>query len=257
VSSHLLPLGFHSLSHGGIEIWAVALESTPSGIEACRSWLSPEEDAKATRFRFDEHRRDYILSHGALRLLVAAYQGVAPDVVTFSSGDHGKPFIAGKTTGETQCPIAFNMAHSGSFAVLAFASGGELGIDVERIREMPDLERIARHFFSPAEVGDLVALPGDQRTSGFFRCWTRKEAFLKAGGEGFSKPLDSFQVEFRPDRAPRILQPPGTVLSGWNLQDLKVGAAHVGALAYPGRPRQLHLKPMCSVDALVDDFRRI
>jgi len=235
-----------------IEVWAVPLVPPGNGIAEYLSCLSNEERLRAGRFHFDQHRQDFILSHASLRLLLGGYLSVPPHRIRFSFGRNGKPRLAD----EMECPVQFNMAHSGDFAVYAFCVGCEVGIDVERIRDMPDLLDIARRFFSEAECVDLVEFPVEQRGRAFFTCWTRKEAYIKARGDGLSLALDSFRVEFD-STAPRIFEPPeATTENGWNLANLEVDSACLAALAYPGARRSITLHPALSPAVLIERAQR-
>jgi 4'-phosphopantetheinyl transferase len=143
-----------------------------------RDWLSPEERERAVRFRFDRHRDDYIFHHATLRRILAGYLGVNPAI---GANALGKPVLCAGG-------LHFNMSHCGPVGLYAVAAR-ELGVDVERIRPMPDAAPLAARFFTPAER-DAIGSDEDA----FFTCWTRKEAILKAAGDGLRRPLDSFEV---------------------------------------------------------------
>lgn len=163
------------------------------------SVLSDDECERAARFRFDRDRRRFVAVRVALRSLIASYLDVAPVEIAFDYGPHGKPFVSGST-------LSFNVSHSGGFAVYAFGSCLELGVDVELLEHARYGDDVAERFFSPHEVATLQALEPAMRPSAFLRCWTRKEAFIKARGEGLSLPLHEFDVAFAPGTPPRILR---------------------------------------------------
>jgi 4'-phosphopantetheinyl transferase len=135
-------------------------------------------------------------------------------------------------------PLEFNSSHSLGLAVIALTAGCELGVDIEQVRPMSDMKKVAGHFFCPGEVAELSAFPLDQYEQGFFLCWTRKEAYVKATGEGLSLPLDSFQVSIRPGEAARFIRLPDQPNS-WTLQDLQLAPNYAAALAYRDAERPL------------------
>lgn len=161
--------------------------------------LSEPERLRADRFHFDRDRHCFLLGRSAVRALVGAALDVPPDEVPFVEGPHGKPELAPGTG------LHFNVSHSGDRVLIGLALE-PLGVDIERVRETTDLEGISRRFFSEREVQVLFRLPPEQRPDAFFRCWTRKEAFIKALGDGLSHPLDAFEVTLAPDEPARLLE---------------------------------------------------
>jgi 4'-phosphopantetheinyl transferase len=163
-------------------------------------------------------------------------------------GPAGKPFLADQNPA-----LQFNLSDSGDLALIGFARGCDLGVDIEFVKRMADTEMIASRFFSPEECSDLLGLAEEERTAAFFRCWTRKEAYLKALGDGLAAPLDSFQVTLRPNEEPRLLR---TALAGgetahWHLYHLAPAPDYFGAVAYTGAPRKIHEWPLITPDGLV------
>lgn len=156
--------------------------------------LSPEECARATRFVRPDDRRDFIAAHALLRHALSRHDGAnSPDAWCLTNGPTGKPGLANAhDTGWT-----FNLSHTAGFAVCAIGSHRQVGIDVERIREMEDAPAIARRFFSPDEVTVIDGLHGPDRLERFFELWTLKEAYVKGLGRGLTVPLDSFAFGFR------------------------------------------------------------
>lgn len=163
------------------------------------STLSDDECERAARFRFDRDRRRFVAGRSALRSLVASYLDVAAADITFGYGPQGKPFVPGST-------LSFNVSHSGGCAVYAFGSGVEIGVDVELLDHARYDDGVAERFFSPSEVATLQTLSPAERPHAFLRCWTRKEAFIKARGEGLSLPLHEFDVAFARGVRPQILR---------------------------------------------------
>jgi 4'-phosphopantetheinyl transferase len=181
------------LSPGVVHLWEVDLDHF-----IFNDVLSEDERARAAKFRFDHDRKRFTSGRTALRLLLAGYLNTNPEKIIFTYGPAGKPCIANPS-------LAFNLAHSGASAILAFAHGGYIGADVELIRSMDDMSSVAQCSFAPGEFQRWQALPADQKTRAFYRCWTRKEAYLKAIGEGIAHRLQKFEVAFEPGAAPAIL----------------------------------------------------
>lgn len=179
------------------------------------SALSDDECERAARFRFDRDRRRFVAGRSALRSLIASYLDIAPAGVTFGYGPQGKPFVPGST-------LSFNVSHSGGCAVYAFGSRVELGVDVELLDHARYDDGVAERFFSPHEVSTLQGLSQAERPGAFLRCWTRKEAFIKARGEGLSLPLHEFDVAFAPDARPQILRTAWSAHepAEWTLRDI-------------------------------------
>ncbi len=222
----------------------VPLDGSDGTVARFRSILAPEETARASRFRFDSLERSYILSRGALRVLLARWTGASPQSIRFSYGPQGKPSLLPSGDG-----IQFNASHSGDLALFAFTIGRELGVDVEKMRPMPDMQDVALRFFSAEEAAELMALPAGQREKAFFRCWTRKEAYIKATGEGLSADLRSFRVTLRPGESPRwtSLAARGPVAQPWTLHNLTLPprySDYSAALAYNDTERPLRLLPL-------------
>jgi len=216
---------------GEAHVWCVALDRPPAEAARLAVHLAPDEAARAARFRFSRHRRRYTVARGVLRELVAGYLGIQPGEVAFRYGARGKPHLAGGGD------LELNLSHSSELAVVGFARGAGLGIDVERLRSMPRGLDIAERFFSAAERRALAALPEERRESSFFRCWTRKEAYLKAVGDGITVSLAGFDVTLAPEEPPRILHVDGDPGRGaaWSLVHLEPAPGYLGALALPAR----------------------
>ncbi|MBV8073268.1 MAG: 4'-phosphopantetheinyl transferase superfamily protein [Acidobacteriaceae bacterium] len=192
--------------------------------------LSPEERERAGRFHFEHLRTSYIAAHGAVRILLERYSGIPAAEIQYRFGPKGKPSIwpAGS--------LEFNLSHSGFVMLVAVAFGCQLGVDLEQVRPVPELRDIARRFFCEEEVAELETLPVDEQERAFFICWTQKEAYLKATGEGLSAPLDSFRVPL--GRAKADLRVHGCTLL--QLRSPEMPAGYVGAVAYTG-----HARPVC------------
>ncbi|HEY4563621.1 MAG TPA: 4'-phosphopantetheinyl transferase superfamily protein, partial [Thermoanaerobaculia bacterium] len=170
------------LPAGEIHVWSVRLDPPAAEVERLGRALSADEWERANRFRFEKHRRQYVVGRGALRALLAAYLETRPEAVRFRYGPRGKPFL------ESPSDLQFNLSNSDEMALVGFVRGPEIGVDVEYLRPMPDCEQISERFFSESERRVLRGIPGRAKEEAFFNCWTRKEAYLKAVGEGLAAP---------------------------------------------------------------------
>jgi 4'-phosphopantetheinyl transferase len=222
------------LAAGEIHVWSVQLDPPPGEVERLGRFLSEDEWARANRFRFEKHRRQYVVGRGALRALLAAYLGGRPEAVRFRYGPRGKPFLESDL--ETAGDLQFNLSNSDEMALVGFVRGPEIGVDIEYLKPMPDCEQISERFFSESERRVLRGIPGRAKEEAFFNCWTRKEAYLKAVGEGLAAPLDSFDDTLAPGDPPRMLTlkgDPGRA-ARWFFHHLVPAEGYVGAIAIEG-----------------------
>jgi len=218
------------LGENEVDVWRASLKCAPELIRRVESTLSDDERNRAARFHFARDREFFVAARGMLRELAGAYLKSAPSELRFQYGPEGKPSISRKNL---DCPIRFNLSHARETALYAFACGREVGIDIEDIRSDFAGEAIAEHFFSADEVAELRALPAELQTEGFFNCWTRKEAYVKARGGGLQIPLDSFAVVLTPGAPVQFVR---GVESRWNLIAFTPGPNSVAALAFDGSP---------------------
>jgi len=205
--------------------------------EALRPILSTDELERADRFHFEKDRNHFIVARALLRKLLAGYLGANAAELQFTYAEKGKPSL--RVPGQSL--LNFNLAHSHGKAVYAFASGRELGIDLEFIREDSAGEDIAERFFSRAEIASLRNVPADLAKQAFFNCWTRKEAYIKARGEGLSMPLDVFDVSLEPGEPAAFLgnhKEPGEV-ERWSMRALSAPEGYVAALVVEGHSWRL------------------
>jgi 4'-phosphopantetheinyl transferase len=223
-----------ALAPGEIHVWSVRLDPPAERVERLGRCLSQDERERANRFRFEKHRRQYVVGRGALRTLLAAYAGTRPELVKFSYGPRGKPFLA--TPGASGDDLQFNLSNSDELALVGFVRGREIGVDVEYLRRMPDCEQISERFFSESERAVLRSIPFPAKEEAFFNCWTRKEAYLKAVGEGLAAPLDSFDVTLALDEPPRMLTLEGDPerAARWFFHHLRPAPDYIGAVAIEG-----------------------
>ncbi len=205
-----------------VDIHAVPLSER--GRADDRALLSADERERAGRFRFGRDRDRFVSGRAALRRLLGDRLGVAPADIEIAYGAAGKPYVAGAS-------VQFNVSHSDDVALIAIADGVRaLGVDVEVPRPGFGGVDIARQFFAPGEVARLLAQPAEERDDAFLRCWTRKEALLKAHGGGLSLPLHDFEVSLEPSGPAAILEP-GPALRGGSWQLYDVSAAVPGSHA--------------------------
>jgi 4'-phosphopantetheinyl transferase len=226
---HLLAQLHHPppLSPGEVHVWQLRLEDDLQEF-AGAAVLDAAERRRAAAFRFPADRVSYQAAHAALRWLLAGY-GVGPAAsIRFEVGPAGKPRLA---TGQAR-PLEFNLAHTRGMVALAFAEAA-IGVDVERLRPIPDAEALVLRHFAPEERHAWQLAPADLLCQAFLNGWTRKEAFLKATGEGLQRPLDSFAVTLAPGEPVRLLRADGAGqrLRDWTLVDVTINPAFVGAIA--------------------------
>jgi 4'-phosphopantetheinyl transferase len=221
------------LAENEVHVWRVKLDSSFVRPGRFSADLSEEEKLRATRFVLARDRSRFIVARSILRRLLGSYLGRPPASVAIELGPHGKPRLK---SGLSFAPIGFNLSHSHGLVLYAFALQCEVGIDVEQIRPEVVNEGIEDSYFSVQEKMELNALPQELRHEGFFSCWTRKEAYVKAGGQGLQMPLNSFDVSLTPGRT-------GTLRSGdkgrWSLYSFCPEPGFAAALVIEGRASHL------------------
>jgi 4'-phosphopantetheinyl transferase len=201
--------------------------------------LSKEEAQKANAFRFSHHRDRYILGRGAVRHILSQYCSLSPTQVTFQYTPHQKPFLANNSL-----QLQFNLSHSNQLGLLGVTKTYPIGVDVEIFRPLKDLDALAQQFFSKAEARIFLTLPEDQKLEMFYTIWTRKEAFVKAIGEGLTYPLDQFDLTFLPHLPAKIIRIKNSVHEGqkWFLKGLSFSDhrhSYIGAYALKNTPQKL------------------
>jgi 4'-phosphopantetheinyl transferase len=227
------PAGPVALGADEVHVWRASLRPPVHALARLEAHLSPDERARAARFRFAEHRTAFIAGRGAQREILARYTGLPPHTLTYRETEHGKQSLDGAAAARG---IRYNVSNSGDLALYAVTLGREIGVDLEHVRPMPDGIDIAKRFFSAPENEIFAGLDESVRDLAFFNCWTRKEAYIKAVGEGLSMPLDRFDVAFAPGEPARLLRTRGTEdeASRWSMLELHPGPGYVGALAVEG-----------------------
>ena len=185
-----------------VHVWRANLNVHSDRLRKYYQTLSTDERNRSARFKFQKDRDGYIAAHGILRVILSRYVALKPRHLRFCRNAFGKPSL---DTSAGSVPIRYNMSHSQGLCLYAFSRDRDVGVDLEFLRSIDDMEAIARHFFSPQEVETLLALPGERQREAFYKCWTRKEAYMKARGVGLSLPLDRFDVSLSPDEPAMLL----------------------------------------------------
>ncbi len=241
------PSTFPTLSIDDVHVWRAELDQPVWRLQQLAQVLSPEEIKRAERFYFEQHRQRFIVGRGLLRTILSNYLGLEPAELHFHYGDRGKPSLAESSGNFLASPLLkgtegslrtlrFNLSHSCDLALYAFTLNREIGIDIEQIRPI-EMEQLSQRFFAPQESAVLLALPAEQRSQAFFNCWTRKEAYIKARGDGLALPLDRFEVTLAPGELARLVSIEGdrSLAGYWSLQELNPGTGYAAAIAVEGQ----------------------
>lgn len=221
------------LQRDEVHVWRAPLARPAAEVETLKELLSEDELRRAESFHFQHDRSSFIVARGTLREILSLYTGEHPRLLRFGYNAFGKPEL---TDAPVEVPVRFNVSHAGAWALYAVAAGREVGVDLEVMRESVPCEELAASFFSQREVATLMALPVGDRRRAFFECWTRKEAYIKARGEGLSLPLDSFDVSLAPGEPAALLatREESRAAAGWTLLELMVGPGYVAAITVEG-----------------------
>lgn len=211
-----------------VHVWRFHLNGDQVPPRTYSSHLSQDELARSARFHFAIHSNRYVTSRFAFRAILGAYLNLPPRDICFEYTEFGKPFLVAALNSQG---YAFNVSHSQDLGILAISRHPTLGADVEAIRDDFGGEEIAQSHFAPSEFDELRSLPVEQRPQGFFNCWTRKEAYVKALGAGLQVPLDSFEVSLRPSQPAKFLRGTGP---DWRLLSFLASDKFQAAVAYEG-----------------------
>ena len=217
-----------ALEENTVHIWKINLDPpSASSTSVWESNISKEERALAMKFVFERDRIRYVASHSALRDILGGYLGAPPNCIQFQIGDKGKPAL------NPSSGLYFNLAHSGQIALVAVTRSGEIGVDVEMIRPIASMRRLAQMCFAPCEFRCWDELCPPDCVPAFFNCWTRKESFIKAVGEGLSYPLDRFEVSLSPSETAKLISISGDEVEAnrWTLQAIDLGPGYAAAFA--------------------------
>jgi 4'-phosphopantetheinyl transferase len=218
----------HTVRRNEIHLWHAEVSATELYEFAQHAWLSENESARMMRFHFEKDRQNFLFCRSMLRILLASYLGDPPAELCFAYSAHGKPTLASSSGS-----LEFNLSHSNGNFLVAITLGRKVGVDIEFLNRDLDVLEIAQRFFSSAERQAIQALPDTLQHDAFFSCWTRKEAFVKARGEGLSRPLDSFDVSVMPDEETVSLatRPDNSEADRWTLLSLNCFPGFKAALA--------------------------
>ena len=227
----LLNLSVPSLTSSDVHVWRIPLGLREDDFSDLRDLLADEERERAARFHFEKDARRFIIARGSVRTILAAYTHSQARDLHFFYSPQGKPSLA-----QGASEVRLSVSHSGDLALLAVARSREVGVDIECVREDIETDKLAERFFSTRERESLRALPQEKRVAAFFRCWSCKEAFLKAQGVGLSRSLNSFDVDVNVGHPARLLatRPDPTEAGRWSLRELAVAEGYAAAVALEG-----------------------
>ncbi len=223
------------LEENHIQIWKADLDVSEPFRKSLWNFLSRDEQKRAEKFRINDDCNNFIAARGILRFLLGRYLNIEPERITFDYGEYGKPIVVNDDS------LRFNISHSNGVGLFAFTQKLELGVDIEFCKREIEIIAIAKRFFSQNEIKALSTLSGEDRVTGFYNCWTRKEAFIKAIGEGLSFPLDKFEVSLSPAKSAKLLAVNCDTKAelNWSLRSFKPYQNFIGALAFRGEIQKL------------------
>jgi 4'-phosphopantetheinyl transferase len=220
---------------GEVRVWLTELDPGAAVVDRLFAVLSPDERKRAARFHFRQDAMRWIVARATLRDILGHCLRTDPAAIAFGYGKKGKPALSGSTD------LQFSVAHSAEVAAYAVSVGAPVGVDVERLRPLDQLETIAERTFSRRECEVLRGLPVELRPAGFFNCWTRKEAYVKALGEGLSYPLQQFSVSLEPGAPARLesVDDAPDHVDGWTMEALSLRPGFTGAVVVATRPARV------------------
>jgi 4'-phosphopantetheinyl transferase len=221
------------IAQNEIHLWLASLELSKAYLHYLWGLLSIDERQRADRFRFERDRLHFIASRGTLRCILSEYTDLPSEGLRFRYGASGKPAL---TEDCNPGDLRFNLSHSHELALYALVLHHEIGVDIEHTRLVRDVETLARRFFSRQEYETLRSLPEQQKLGAFYNCWIRKEAYIKACGDGLSQPLDRFEVSLAPDKPAQLLSIDDNQAeaSRWYLHGFEPAPGYIAALAVEG-----------------------
>jgi 4'-phosphopantetheinyl transferase len=217
-----------------VHVWCARLDQAIANVEWFTQTLSTDERMRAERLRFEQDRQRFILGRGLLRTILGSYLGIEPGRLHFHYGRYGKPALA-EMPGTSA--LRFSLAHADGLALYAISRERELGVDLEPIRRVAETEQIVDRYFAEREKAVFRALAAEKKQEAFFTYWTCKEAYLKASGEGLSRPVSHIEVRLIPGEPARLMSVDGDVKEAarWTLQVLRPAPGFVAALAVEGK----------------------
>jgi 4'-phosphopantetheinyl transferase len=226
-----------ALAANEVHVWRIALDRASWRQSLASGLLADDEGARARRFRFEEDQRRFVVCRANLRMILSLYLDCRPAEVLFRTGSHGKPFLEPATHGQR---LRFNVSHSHELALVGVTAAGEVGVDIERVRPLEDIDAMVARHFAPRERRAFTRAAPADRLCTFFRHWTLKEAYLKASGVGLSGPLDALEVTIGRHRPGRLADRYGFTADGeWTVRLLSLGAGYVAALVVAGRDHRV------------------
>lgn len=233
-----------SIGSGMVHVWAWDYASSAIDLNRYILLLSPDECLRMERFRFEKDRVRYGVSHAILRILLGGYLSMQPSSISFDQNEFGKPRLSQALIASE---LSFSLSHTNGISILAVAVGLEIGVDIEEVR--PVEYGIVQRYFSTQEQSSLATLTGADRLKGFYNCWTRKEAVLKAEGLGLNVKLDAFDVSLSPNAKAAVLgvRPSAGFTSNWHLVELRPALGFVGALATNSAPASVSCYSFCKL----------
>jgi 4'-phosphopantetheinyl transferase len=226
-----------TFSPNTVYLWWTSIDELDRMSEDPINVLTPDEIGRANRFAFIQDRKQFVLARVMLRYVLAQHLDQRPEEITFCYGAHGKPYLK---LMNSEVGLSFNLAHSHEIVLCAVAQCSDVGVDVEYVHSIDDLDKIASVAFSSRERAQLLRLSGNRKLVGFFNCWTRKEAYVKACGNGLSMELAAFDVSLVPEVPAALLahQLDPQEVFRWSLYDVSPADGYVGALAVRGQDYQ-------------------
>lgn len=219
-----------------VHIWLIPFDKIINEISFFEDLLSQNELSRAGRFYFEMDKNKFIVGRGILRLIISKYSGIFPSQINFIYNEFGKPSLE---KGQNSMFLEFNTSHSASFVTIGITIVAQIGIDIENLERKSDLLELAKRYFAEGEYTKLSSLPKELLTEGFYNCWTRKEAFIKALGNGLSYPLDTFEVTLAPYEETRFSKIAGGNVDEWKLINIKPPSKYVGAIAINRKSNEL------------------
>ncbi len=228
----------NSLGADEVHVWKIHLDREVTRVSSFQRLLTPEEVSRAQRFYFERDRQHWMVARGLLRVLLGSYLQTDPQLLRFGLNAYGKPALAFPSASP---PLQFNLSHSADLALYAFTWQRHVGVDVEYMRTPLDYDAIAQYSFSPSERAALLTLPLTEKHEAFYRCWARKEAYIKARGMGLSLPLDLFDVALLPGEPAALLQSREDPHEAqrWSMRHLVPAPDYAGALVAEGTDWQV------------------
>ncbi|CAA9250906.1 MAG: 4'-phosphopantetheinyl transferase [uncultured Chloroflexia bacterium] len=221
------------LTGNDVHVWRASLSAPARTVQRFQEALSVDEVVRAARYAFAHDRDHFIVARGMLRTILGRYLQLRPGHLRFRYNPYGKPAL---TAGAGYEQLSFNLSHSHGMVLYAITPTRAVGIDLEQVRDEPVCEQIAGRFFTPQEHAGLCAVPSPMRQAAFFTCWTRKEAYIKARGDGLSHPLNAFEVSVGPGAPARLVRTHNNPAEAeqWSMLEIEPGQGFVGTLVVEG-----------------------